>query len=149
KTWELTPSGGGKAETGQLIDLSPVKTMLLETGRVDAAYLAEGNGQTKLYLVTGDQFLRYSVNGTTIDALADSRYPRQISRPVNAVFRRLGQRYAISGTLYRPHRRRAGRAADLVTDRRQLAWSASGAAEPVFHRSGHGRHTVLPHGEGL
>ncbi|MEV6304895.1 hemopexin repeat-containing protein [Actinoplanes sp. NPDC051861] len=100
--WELAGPTVTAARTGRLTDLSPVESLLGREGRVDAAYLAEVDGATKLYLVSRDQFVRYSVDGSTIAGLTDPGYPKRTSREVNAVFRRLGQRYAVSGGMYAP-----------------------------------------------
>ncbi|HEY3608789.1 MAG TPA: hemopexin repeat-containing protein [Pseudonocardiaceae bacterium] len=78
-------------------DLGRVPTAITRTGAVDAAYVADG----KLFLVSGDEFVRYTLaDGASIPDYIDVGYPKKPAQPVHAVFRRDDLRYVFSGTGY-------------------------------------------------
>ncbi|WP_214318508.1 hemopexin repeat-containing protein [Nonomuraea sediminis] len=72
-------------------DLGKVDTNITRTGTVDAAYVDGG----KLYLTSGTDYVRYTLNGTVPDAIDDG-YPKTLNRPIKAVF----SNYAFSGGDY-------------------------------------------------
>jgi hypothetical protein len=86
----------------QTTSLGVIPTAITRNGRVDEAYLVEGEDQDYLYLTSGNEFVRYTVTGSTVPDFIDAGYPKKLTRPVDGVFRRDGQRYVISGSWYAP-----------------------------------------------
>ncbi|MEO5874006.1 MAG: hemopexin repeat-containing protein [Streptosporangiaceae bacterium] len=88
---------GGPQPSPFIKDLGRVPTELTRTGHVDAAYVADG----RLFLITGTEFVRYTLLADgSVPVWIDAGYPRQLARPIDAVFTRGDQRYAFSGTDY-------------------------------------------------
>jgi Tc toxin complex TcA C-terminal TcB-binding domain/Neuraminidase-like domain/Hemopexin/Salmonella virulence plasmid 28.1kDa A protein len=98
-TWRIRPSDD--TETRYIRDLGRVPTAITRTGVVNAAYLAEDGDQTRLFLVSGGEFVRYTLNADgTVPKYVDAGYPKNTGQPVDAVFVRNGQRYVFSGHGY-------------------------------------------------
>ncbi|MFL6118537.1 hemopexin repeat-containing protein, partial [Actinophytocola sp.] len=77
-------------------DLGLVPTAISRTGRVDAAYVTDG----ALFLVSGDEFVRFTLTGSSFSDHVDPGYPKALGQPVDAVFERDGRRYVFSGDRY-------------------------------------------------
>ncbi|GII59256.1 hypothetical protein Pth03_76450 [Planotetraspora thailandica] len=81
-------------------ELGRVQTAITRTGEVDAAYVADG----KLFLVSGGEFVRYTLSGgaaqPTIPDYIDAGYPKPAAQRIDAVFRRGDLRYVFSGGGY-------------------------------------------------
>ncbi|MER5424776.1 hemopexin repeat-containing protein [Streptosporangium roseum] len=76
--------------------LGKIATVLNTTGAVDAAYVSGDH----LFLVSGPEYYRYTLNGADIPQVADTGYPKALPRAVDAAFQRGDQRYILSGEEY-------------------------------------------------
>ncbi|MGW4963484.1 Tc toxin subunit A-related protein [Nonomuraea sp. NPDC004186] len=99
-------SGNGSREYVQS-EPSPIKplgvarTAVTDEG-VDAAYVVPGTGgkDATLFLARNLEYVRYTLKGGEVAALADPGYPKPMSRRVRAVFQRSGLRYVFSDQDY-------------------------------------------------
>ncbi|MFI7641492.1 hemopexin repeat-containing protein [Nonomuraea sp. NPDC049400] len=87
---------GADATQHQTRPLGRVATVLNTTGTVDAAYISGDH----LFLLSGLEYYRYTLNGADIPPVADPGYPKALPRPVDAAFQRGDQRYLLSGADY-------------------------------------------------
>ncbi|WP_329430045.1 hemopexin repeat-containing protein [Streptosporangium sp. NBC_01495] len=76
--------------------LGRIATALNTTGTVDAAYVSGDH----LFLLSGEEYYRYTLDGADIPLVADTGYPKALPRAVDATFRRGDQRYLLSGEEY-------------------------------------------------
>nr|BFE78196.1 hypothetical protein GCM10020093_007970 [Planobispora longispora] len=76
--------------------LGKIATVLNTTGKVDAAYLSGD----RLFLTSGLEYYRYTLDGDTVPLIADAGYPKALPRAVDAAFQRGDQRYILSGEEY-------------------------------------------------
>ncbi|MFI7454376.1 hemopexin repeat-containing protein [Nonomuraea sp. NPDC049714] len=87
---------GADTTQHQTRSLGKIATVLNTTGTVDAAYVSGDH----LFLASGREYYRYTLNGADIPQLADPGYPKALPRPVHATFQRGDQRYIFSGAEY-------------------------------------------------
>ncbi|MGW0809826.1 hemopexin repeat-containing protein [Nonomuraea sp. NPDC002799] len=93
---EETYTVGTDATQHQSRALGKIATALNTTGAVGAAWVSGDH----LFLTSGREYYRYTVDGTDIPELTDPGYPQALPRAVDAVFQRGDQRYILSGTEY-------------------------------------------------
>jgi hypothetical protein len=89
-----------RSATANIRDLGRVRTAIYTNARVDAAYLAEIDDKPRLFLVSGTEFVRYTVDGAALPPYVDDGYPKQVKGTVDAVFSRGGRRYVFGGSEY-------------------------------------------------
>jgi hypothetical protein len=83
-------------QVSQTRDLGTVETAITRDGIVDAAYVAGD----KLYLTSGDEFVRYTLVNGSIPEVIDAGYPKPLFRRVRGVLRRDDRWYVFSGDEY-------------------------------------------------
>ncbi|GAA3573423.1 hypothetical protein GCM10022419_062990 [Nonomuraea rosea] len=71
-------------------------TQLATTGKVGAAYTGAG----KLYLTSGMEYVRYTLDHGLPGRLIDTGYPKPLTREINTAFTRGGHVYLFSGAAY-------------------------------------------------
>lgn len=81
----------------QTAALGRVPTAITRTGRVDAAYLDDAG---HLYLTSGTEYVRYTVENGVIPDHIDDDYPKELSTRVRAVFKRGDRHYVFGDRVY-------------------------------------------------
>lgn len=98
-TYKIRPSNNN--DTLYIRDIARKPTAITKTGRIDAAYLAKVGDDTRLFLVSGLEFTRHTLNRDgTLPRYVDAGYPKQAKKRVDTVFSRDGRRYVFSGLNY-------------------------------------------------
>ncbi|NUT92850.1 MAG: hypothetical protein HOY78_12595, partial [Saccharothrix sp.] len=96
------PGGGRPARRPKVVETSfPARDLgrgatAGSLSTVDSAYVDGAH----LYLTSGRQVVRYTLQGGAVPDTVDEGYPRPLAQPITAVFRRGPQRYAFSGAYY-------------------------------------------------